>query len=138
MIDFIRSYVTAVHNAEAACLQVTFKGFINYDELVEVIAYEFEMIRHYKLKKCFVNLRDISVYPEGGQEYIRQVWFPQAIKHGVRLVAFVVPDDMFGKMSMQEAHNYPQSDLLMKYFNDADNALAWLISQQVVPVPSAL
>lgn len=131
MVDFIRSYVTAVHNAEAACLQVTFKGFINYDELVEVIAYEFEMIRHYKIKKCLVNLREISVYPDGGQEYIKEVWFPQVIKDGMRIAAFVVPDDTFGKMSMQEAHNYPQSNLLMKHFNDEEQALAWLMLQPV-------
>lgn len=131
MVDFIRSYVTAVHNAEAACLQVTFKGFINYDELVEVIAYEFEMIRHYKIKKCLVNLREISVYPDGGQEYIKEVWFPQVIKDGMQIAAFVVPDDTFGKMSMQEAHNYPQSNLLMKHFNDAEQALAWLVLQPV-------
>lgn len=129
MVDFIRSYVTAVHNAEAACLHVTFKGFIKYDELVEAIAYELEMIRHYKLKKCLVNLREISVYPDGGQEYIRDVWFPQVIKEGIEFAAFVVPDDTFGKISMQEAHNYPQSNLLMKHFNGADHALAWLMSQ---------
>lgn len=131
MVDFIRSYVTAVHNAEAACLQVTFKGFINYDELVEVIAYEFEMIRHYKIKKCLVNLREISVYPDGGQEYIKEVWFPQVIKDGMQIAAFVVPDDTFGKMSMQETHNYPQSNLLMKHFNDEEQALAWLMLQPV-------
>jgi hypothetical protein len=131
MIDFIRSYVTAVHNAEAACLQVTFKGFINYDELVEVIAYEFEMIRHYKIRKCLVNLHEMSVYPNGGQEYIKNVWFPQVIKDGMQVAAFVVPDDAFGKMSMQEAHTYPESTMLVKYFNDADHALAWLVTQQV-------
>jgi hypothetical protein len=131
MIDFIRSYVTAVHNAEAACLQVTFKGFIKYDELVEVIAYEFEMIRHYKIKKCLVNLREISVYPDGGQEYIKNVWFPQVIQEGMQVAAFVVPDDTFGKMSMQEAHTYPQSTLLMKHFNDADHAITWLVSQHI-------
>lgn len=129
MIDYIRSYVTSVHNAEAACLEVTYKGFINYDELVEVIQYEFEMIRHYKLKKCLVNLREISVYPAGGQEYIKTVWFPQAIKDGLQVAAVVVPDDTFGKMSMQEAHTYPQSTLVMKHFDDAGKALAWLTSQ---------
>src|SRR5688572_18573053 len=100
MIDFIRSYVKAAHNAGAACLDVTYKGFIKYHELVEVVQYEFEMIRHYKLKKCIVNLREINVYPDGGEEYIKNVWFPQVIKEGLQVLAFVVPDDTFGKMSM--------------------------------------
>jgi hypothetical protein len=42
-----------------------------------------------------------------------------------------VPDDTFGKMSMQEAHTYPQSNLLMKHFNDEDHARAWLMAQQI-------
>jgi hypothetical protein len=130
MIDFIRDYVKIVHNPQAACMEVTFTGFISYDELVEAAEYEFKMIQHYKLKKCLINLREISIYPEGGQEYIKAVWFPEAIKSGIRATAFIVPDDLFGKMSMQEAHSYTLEAEVMNYdhFNDQDTAMKWLKS----------
>jgi hypothetical protein len=130
MIDFIRDYVKIVHNAQAACMEVTFTGFISYDELVEAVEYEFKMIQHYKLKKCLVNLRDISIYPEGGEEYIKAVWFPGVIKSGIRATAFIIPDDAFGKMSMEEAHSYTLEAEVMTYdhFNDQDAARKWLLS----------
>ena len=129
MIDFIRSYATCIHNADAACLQVTFKGTVSLDEFVEVIATEFEMIRHYKLKKCLVNLRK-SVYPVGGQELVKNVWFPQMIKEGIKILALVVSHNIFAKMSIHETRS-PNGNLIINYFNDEGDALAWLVSQRL-------
>jgi hypothetical protein len=102
-----------------------FKGLVTYDEFVEVSEYEFEMIRHYKLKKCFVNLREMSAYPTGGQDYVKNIWFPRVIKEGIQMLAFVVPDDIFVKVSMVEAHD-PQGTLTIQYFDEENRALAWL------------
>ncbi len=125
MIDFFREGVTCIHNPNAACLQVMFRGSVTYDEFVEVSEYEFEMIRHYKLKKCLVGLREMSAYPVGGQDYVKNIWFSRVIKEGIQMLAFVVPDDIFVKVSMVEAHD-PQSTLTIQYFDEEDRALAWL------------
>jgi len=72
----------------------------------------------------------MSVYPVGGQELVKNVWFPQMIKEGIKILALVVSHNIFAKMSMHETHS-PHGTLIINYFNDEGDALVWLVSQQV-------
>jgi hypothetical protein len=132
MQNLYKDYAQVIHNAELGCLEVIFTGFITFDELKEVIDYEFKMFTHFKLKKCVVNLRDITVYPQGGQEYIKNIWFPWIVAHGVKAIAIVVPDDVFAQMSMQEAHSADAKPVTTKYFQKYTEALAWIRAEEVV------
>ncbi len=126
MNNLVKPNIKVGHNEMLSCLEVSFSGFITYDELVEAVHYEFEMIRHFTLKKCMINLREISIYPQGGQEYIKTEWFPKIIQLQVKAIAFIVPDDLFGQMSMQEAHSSEQMPITIKYFKHTDEAQVWI------------
>lgn len=117
-----------VHDKELNCLYVHLSGFIPYDNLIKALEYEFKMIRHYMLKKCIVDIREIKVYPAGGAEYIKDVWFPQIEKDGVKLVAFIVPASVFGEVSMKAAHDKveKQNKVQIKNFQDLDSARHWI------------
>ena len=71
-----------------------------------------------------------SVYPVGGQELVKNVWFPQMIKEGIKILALVVSHNIFAKMSIHETRS-PHGNLIINYFNDEGDALAWLVSQRL-------
>ncbi|HEY9049258.1 MAG TPA: hypothetical protein VIN08_25325 [Ohtaekwangia sp.] len=129
MNNLYTDYARVLHNEDLQCLEVTFIGFITLDELKKIVEYEFEMFTHYALKKCIVNLREITVYPVGGQEYIKTVWFPWVVKHGLQVLAFVVPDDVFTKMSIQAAHASGMQLMMTKYFQNSLDAQHWVKSR---------
>lgn len=125
--NWTREYVTVDYDKGVNCLCVAMVGYATYEEFVGVAEYEYQMIRRYKIENLLINLKGISVYPQGGQEYIKDVWFARITGEGVRKVAFVVPEDIFGKIAMDEAHVSEMNfDLVVQYFSSDATAKDWL------------
>lgn len=131
MKNIVRTNVKVLHNTEYNSLDVAFSGFISYEELVEVCEYEFELIEYYKIKKCFINLLEINMYPPGGEEFIRTGWFPKVVELDIKAIAFIVPDNMFARISMKEAHNIEQIPAIVRHFTDGNVAREWLESKTI-------
>jgi len=129
MNNLIRTNAKVLHDKEHNFLEIIFSGFITYEELVEVCEYEFKLIEHFSIKKCLINLRHISIYPPGGEEFIKTVWFPKVIKLEIRAIAFIVPDDVFAQVSMEEAHDVKKLPITIKHFTGVDAAKQWLQSE---------
>lgn len=129
MNNIIRTNVKILHNKEYNFLDVAFSGFISYEELIEVCEYEFKLIEHYKIKKCLINLREISIYPPGGEGFIKTCWFPKVIELGTKAIAIIVPDNVFARISMQEAHRIEQIPVTLQHFTERDSAIQWLESK---------
>jgi hypothetical protein len=127
MKNLITENVKIIYDQELKSLHVSFHGFVLYEELVKAIDYEIEMIKHYNIKTCIINLQEIGVYPIGGEEYVKKIWFPKAIENGLKVIAFIVPTDTLGQLAMQEAHEEAEMNLLikMKYFDNPPQAVAW-------------
>jgi hypothetical protein len=125
MNNIIRTNVKVIHNKEYNFLDVVFSGFISYEELIESCEYEFKLIEHYKIKKCLINLREISIYPPGGEEFVKTCWFPKVIELGTKAIAIIAPDDVFAQISMQEAHGI-EIPVTVQHFTERDSALQWL------------
>lgn len=130
MKNLITENIRIVYDQELKYLHASFRGYVIYEELVKAIDYELEMIKHYNVKKCIVNLQEIEVYPVGGEGYVKEVWFPKAAEYGLEVIAFIVPTDTFGQLGMQEAHEEAEKDahLKAKYFDDLPQAIKWINS----------
>lgn len=128
MKDLHEKSAQIVHDEKRNTLDAKLSGFIKFDDLKRYLHYEFDMIRHYKLTNCLVDLRDMGVYPQGGKEFVEQVWFPEVKKLGVTKVAFIVPESVFGEASMKAAHEKEEKkeDLQIQNFMNRESAQKWL------------
>ncbi|WP_224999169.1 hypothetical protein [Cesiribacter sp. SM1] len=133
MKDLIEKNASVIHDKVLNCLHARLSGFISYDDLVRVLKYEFKMVEYYKLKKCIIDLTGIKVYPSGGGEYVKDVWFPQMERNGVNYIAFIVPENVFGEASMQKAHDKVEEhkNLQTRNFTDEASAKSWIEEQKV-------
>ena len=115
---------------EHACIDLKCDGFFSYEEVVALTEYAIEMLRFYKLTKCTINLRHVKIYPSGAEEYLRDIWYRRLVEAGVNRIAYVVPEDIFGKASMTVVHaGEAASKIQRKYFVDELSAKAWLNSE---------
>jgi hypothetical protein len=112
---------------EHECVKLKCRGFLSYQQVVYVTGYAFEMIQHYNLCKCIVNLQESKGYPQGAEEYLRDIWYPRMAAAGVCRIAFVVSESIFGRASMLVVH---AGEAIMKierqYFADEESAGEWL------------
>jgi hypothetical protein len=65
------------------------------------------------------------------QVWIDEVWFPKAIISGLKHLAFIVPDDTFGKASMDIANADVKEKygINIEYFTNEELAKQWIINQ---------
>jgi hypothetical protein len=104
MDDLINQYVEIQVDKQLNALSVKFLKFIPYQEFIKAVEHEYELIRHYNLKKCAIDLRQIPVYDKGMPEYVKDKWFPTVSSLGIKYIGFIVPEAVIGQMSMNRAH----------------------------------
>ena len=128
MDNLVNKFVEVRVDKQLNALSVKFLRFILYQDFVKTLEYEYELIRHYQLKKCVVDLRLIPVYDTGMPEYVKDKWFPTVSSLGIQYIAFVVPEAVIGQMSMNRAHQTAETILGMavEHFKDFKTAEAWL------------
>ncbi len=131
MENLTNKYVEVRAEQEDNTLFVQFLGFVPYDEFLKIVEHEYKLIRHYQLRKCLIDLRQIPVYDAGMPEYVKDVWFPTVSSLGVKSVAFVVPEKVLGQMTMKKAHKGTEtiSGMSVEHFDDLELARIWLRAQ---------
>lgn len=109
----------------------TFVGFLTPEEFKVVANQLLGILETKRLKKQLNDIKQMKVLKPEVQEWLNTDWFPRAQKIGLKYFAFVVPDDIFGKMSMDGANKNAQNafGIEIQYFNNLDAAKNWLISK---------
>ncbi|HEY9049016.1 MAG TPA: hypothetical protein VIN08_24115 [Ohtaekwangia sp.] len=129
----MKSHITengcAIYVPEHACIDLKCDGFFSYEEVVALTEYTCEMLRFYNLNRCMINLQHVKIYPSGAEEYLRDVWYRKLVDAGVNRIAYVVPEDIFGRASMAVVHAGDAARKIQrKYFVDESGAKEWLTS----------
>ena len=121
----------AVYDSRTNAAIGTFVGFLTPDEFKTVANQLLGILETKRLKKQLNDIKQMKVLKPEVQEWLNTDWCPRAQKIGLKYFAFVVPDDIFGKMSMDGANKNAQNAFGMEiqYFNNLDAAKNWLISK---------
>jgi len=87
-----------------------------------------DCLQKYKPSRQLVNEKEFkySVVPDL-QIWVNQVLVAPAIKDGMKKVAFVVADDIFPQVSIEQLMEENKLPLEMKYFQTQKEARAWLL-----------
>jgi hypothetical protein len=117
----------AFYDSETKAAIGVFEGFLSNDEFKEIAEELHEIRRKNYSSKQINNVVNMKVLSQETQDWIKNSWFPKAKLTGLKHFAFVVPKDIFGKMSM-EAVNSVVNDITIQYFDDENRAKAWLKS----------
>jgi hypothetical protein len=108
-----------------------FDGFLDAEKF-KGLAEELHMIRkNYKSYKQLNNIENMKVLKPEVQQWLTEVWFPKAKELGLKYFAFVVPRDLFGKVSMENANKdtTKTNGIEIQYFKSEIEAKAWLQSK---------
>jgi hypothetical protein len=108
-----------------------FQGYLNA-ETFKKIAEELHDLRKNNLsRKQLNNIEHMKVLTPEIQKWLNEVWFPKAKLTGLKYFAFVVPKDVFGKVSMESANKNSSvtAGIEIQYFQSETEAKAWLKSK---------
>ncbi len=120
----------AFYDSETQAAIGVFSGFLNPDKF-KAIGDELHEVRQKNFSsKQLNNISDMKVITQDVQQWINDVWFPKAKLTGLKTLAFVIPSDIFGNMSMKAANSDGQATngIKIQYFDNEAKAKAWLRS----------
>ena len=107
------------------------EGFLNTEKFMEFGLESNELLKKHSVYKQLNNIKNMKVLTKNIQDWIDEVWFPKAKISGLKYLAFVVPNDTFGKVSMNtvNADATTKFGIGIEYFTDEEQAKQWLVSQ---------
>jgi len=105
-----------------------FKNYIKEDEFKNFAKDILNKVKTSGKTKLLYDTRDLKVMPQSIQEWINETWFPEANNLGVSHMAFIVPDNIFGKVSMEQTNSKKEKvgNINIQYFNNQANAQEWI------------
>ncbi len=115
---------------EVRAVKAIFDGHIREEDFKEFAAEILDKIRESKVEKLLCDTSGLKVMSPKVQEWINETWFPNANKLGISHIAFVVPDNIFGKVSMEQTNKDKQKigAIDINYFNSISSAREWIKS----------
>lgn len=109
----------------------TFAGFLPFHEFKQIAEESLAFVLANGYSKILVDTSKIKVIQKESQEWINEEWFPKAIQAGVTHMAFLIPQDFFGKVSVEATNKQiaQRGDIEIQYFTEATEARRWLRSK---------
>ncbi|HEY9004827.1 hypothetical protein [Ohtaekwangia sp.] len=129
---FEEKYGTLEYDASVPCITATFNGFMNSDQfrffLNKGLDYLIEKKQDHDKILWLADTSKHVVQPDKDTKWVADEWNPRALKAGIYHVAFVLPDNVFGNMSVKKyADNSEKKgdNMVVQMFGDLKTAKDW-------------
>ncbi|MGV3538881.1 MAG: hypothetical protein ACO1OQ_03670 [Rufibacter sp.] len=118
-------------NHELKAVLATYSGFLKHQEFKSIAEESLAFIRQSGYHKILVDTSQTKVIQLQSQQWIDREWFPLAEQIGVTHMAFLIPKDFFGKMSVETTNKTAEQrgSISIEYFATQESARAWLQSK---------
>ncbi len=101
------------------------EGFIPFPEHKKSGETILELSERNNLSKIIIDTSAMNVMQQETQKWIEEVWFPRANRSGIRFMAFITPQNLFGKSSTTKV-NQRSGNIEIAYFESMTKARAWI------------
>lgn len=125
------------YNPSAPCVIGRFTGFMSSDEFRTFLMQGLDCcVKYRKGDEDFMWLADTSkhsIQPKEDTEWVATDWNPEAIKNGIMFVGFILPENVFGELSVKNYMNATKKsankgELNIGMFGTESAAIEWFQS----------
>jgi hypothetical protein len=128
-------YGTIEYDASVPCITASFNGFMSSEQFRSFLNKGLDfLIEKKKNHDQILWLADTSkhvVQPDSDTKWVADEWNPRALKAGIHHVAFVLPENVFGSISVKKyAENSEKKGdtMVVQMFGTLENAKNWFRS----------
>jgi hypothetical protein len=119
-------------NEDIKAVVCEFNGFLKTEKFIEFGLETNNLLVKHSAHKQLNNVQNMKVLTKEAHAWVDEVWYPKAKASGLKHFAFVVPNDVFGKASMDTANaNIKEKyGINLEYFSNVEEAEKWLTEQK--------
>lgn len=137
-LPFFQSKTTTISIlSEINCIFCVTKGFQPSPVYREQADKQIEAFAKFNAHGIIWDLREAEVITQEDQDWTINDWQPRAVQAGYRRGAIVIPQNIFGHLSVKRVISQVQSsdkyvDVSVQYFTDTPSAYEWMKSELLV------
>jgi hypothetical protein len=121
-----QTYVTVYYDDDLKCTVDVWTGkFESVENFTYGLMEVLENIKEFNAKKWLADLEKIEGDFEFAKSFIAETIVPQAMKYGLEFEALVLPNNIFGMLSVQETMQ-KMNHLEIRMFGNVEDAKDWL------------
>lgn len=132
---FEEKYGTLEYDSTVPCITATFNGFMSSEQFRKFLNNGLDhLIEKGKLHDKILWLADTRkhvVQPDKDTQWVADEWNPRALEGGIRHVAFVLPENVFGNASIKrytDSTEKKKAEMTVQMFGDVTTAKQWFRS----------
>ena len=124
--SFGRIYLTISHDKTKSCIRNQWQGILAVENVMLGATEVLNAMRETGCQYLLNDNRFVIGSWNQANEWIANVWTPQAMELGLKRFAHVVPAGMFGVASAEEMQRQVDDRFEMRLFKSVDEAKTWL------------
>ncbi|HTG56027.1 MAG TPA: hypothetical protein VL943_07165 [Niabella sp.] len=129
-IYFDADYITVKYDATHHILIVTWNLPPTSKEFRDGMMVMLDAMKHFKAGRMVSDVVNLGALLEEDQTWAATEWRALAVPAGHSKVAFILSDDVFTTMSMDDMLSKADKDVSSAYFNRMEDAIRWVVIPQ--------
>lgn len=132
MILLKEKYGSLEYDSTVPCITATFNGFMSSEQFRNFLNKGLDfLIEKKRFHDRILWLADTTkhvVQPDKDTKWVADEWNPRALKAGIYHVAFVLPENVFGGISVKkyaETSEKKGDSMVVQMFGDINSAKTW-------------
>ena len=111
-------------------MELVWKGFADSNDYRQILEETLAASIEKNVRKIVFNAKSLQAITTENQEWTIESWFPTVQSKGIEIFAFVLPDDIFGEVSLQMIADKTKEkyNINSKFFSTNEEALEWIKS----------
>ncbi len=119
------SNVEIVYRSDDKQILQTWTDFVPSDMFRAAIDQTVAFAQHHPVEVIVSDTQKQNAIAPDDSEYAA-LGLPELKRAGVRAMAFVIPENLFTKLSLKRFASVDKTDMLLQYFGNMDEAQAWI------------
>jgi hypothetical protein len=129
-VYFDIDYITIKYDAAHHVLIVTWNLSSTSKEFRHGMMMMLEAMKHFNVGRLASDVTRLGALLEDDQIWAATEWRALAVPAGYSKVAFILSDDIFTNVSMDDMLSKADKDVSAAYFNRMEDAIRWLTTPQ--------
>ncbi|MCP4104456.1 MAG: hypothetical protein GY749_02810 [Desulfobacteraceae bacterium] len=121
-----KPHCTIDYDPKLKCVIQTWRGFAGSQKFRASILETIDAFARHDAEAIISNTQEAEAVKQNDADWVATYANPILIRHGLCRIAFIVPESVLGKWSVNHFMQESTEQLKMQYFDNFDKAKAWI------------
>jgi hypothetical protein len=129
MVHYNEDHLTVRYDERLDAVVMEWHEFAEGEQYRDGLDAGLELVEEKRAQNWLADLRDMETVSEEDKQWSNEQWFPRALESSLEQMAIIQPESVVANMSVEDIMQEVGEDLRSHYFDNRDEAEAWLREQ---------